>query len=143
MKENTIKHGGLEVFSIEHKKRFGPYYKLSRYKTYQQIALDLENYNLEGDAVEVGLSNGILYNMLDTNKCTLTELKYPRHDMQNLSTVKDEAYDVYLCDNTLEHIPSPTKGLQEARRILKKGGVGIFIVPFIALCPTDRDWETS
>lgn len=137
------KHGGLEVFSMEHKKNFGPYYKMSRYKTYQQIALDLEGYNLKGDAVEVGISNGILYNMLDTNKCTLTELKYPSYDMQNLSTVKDETYDIYLCDNTLEHIPSPTKGLKEAQRILKKGGIGIFIVPFIALCQPDDYFRFS
>lgn len=137
------KHGNLKVFSEKHKETFKPYYKMSRYKIYQQLSEDLEGYNLKGKAIEVGISNGILYNMLDSNKCTLTELKYPEHDMQNLFTVKDETYDIYLCDNTLEHIPSPAKGLQEAQRVLKKGGVGIFIVPFISLCQPDDYFRFS
>ena len=143
MKNHITQHGGLKVFSQEHKNLFGPYYKMSRFKIYEQIAEDILKYDLKGEVVEVGSSNKVLYNMLNTKKCSFTELKYPEHDMQDLSRAKDSSFDVYLCDNTLEHIPSPSKGISESYRVLRNGGVGIFIVPFIALCQGDDYFRFS
>lgn len=44
--------------------------------------------------------------------------------------VENESFDVVLCSEVLEHIPDPTKALDEFRRILKFDGVLILTAPF-------------
>lgn len=42
---------------------------------------------------------------------------------------KFNSFDAVFCLEVLEHVNSPRKVLQEFRRVLKKGGYGIFLVP--------------
>jgi len=44
--------------------------------------------------------------------------------------VKDEMFDSVLCTYVLEHLEEPHRAIAEAHRILKKGGCGIYTVPF-------------
>lgn len=45
----------------------------------------------------------------------------------------DGAFDAILCSEVLEHIPEPTKALDEFRRLLKPGGALILTAPFASL----------
>lgn len=42
---------------------------------------------------------------------------------------KDETFDVVVCRGLVHHLPSPKKGCQEARRVLKKGGYFVVSEP--------------
>jgi len=42
----------------------------------------------------------------------------------------DESFDTILCTDVLEHVEEPGAAIAEALRILKKGGYGIYTVPF-------------
>lgn len=45
----------------------------------------------------------------------------------------DAAFDAILCSEVLEHIPDPTKALDEFARLLKPGGKLILTAPFASL----------
>ena len=61
-----------------------------------------------------------------------TDLNSPLADVKadicNLP-FKNNEFDVILCNHVLEHIPDDTKAMQELYRILKPGGMGIFMIP--------------
>ena len=52
-----------------------------------------------------------------------------RLDMSSMSEVKDEAFDVVIALDVLEHVPDYKKALEEVRRILSLKGLAIFTVP--------------
>lgn len=43
--------------------------------------------------------------------------------------IPDETYDVVLSSHSLEHSANPIKVLEETKRVLKKGGVCLYILP--------------
>jgi uncharacterized protein YbaR (Trm112 family) len=43
----------------------------------------------------------------------------------------DATFDFVICDSVLEHVPEPWKVTAEIFRVLKPGGQGLFVVPFI------------
>lgn len=45
----------------------------------------------------------------------------------------DNSFDVILCSEVLEHVPEPTKALDEFYRLLKPGGKLILTAPFASL----------
>jgi SAM-dependent methyltransferase len=45
----------------------------------------------------------------------------------------DASFDVILCTEVLEHVPEPTKALDEFARLLKPGGKVILTAPFASL----------
>lgn len=47
--------------------------------------------------------------------------------------VDDASFDAVLCSEVLEHVPEPTKALDEFRRILRPGGMLILTAPFASL----------
>ena len=49
-------------------------------------------------------------------------------DAQNLE-FKPNFFDAVFCLEVLEHVEDPLKTLQEFKRVMKKGGYGIFLVP--------------
>jgi SAM-dependent methyltransferase len=57
-------------------------------------------------------------------------VEFPQFDMQALN-LKSERYDLVLHSDTLEHVASPVRGMEECYRILKPGGACIFTVPII------------
>ena len=46
--------------------------------------------------------------------------------------IADESFDVVLCTQVLEHVPEPERVISEAHRILRKGGMAVLTVPFMA-----------
>lgn len=62
-------------------------------------------------------------------------------DQKNLNIVSDitqipepdEAFDVILCTEVLEHVPDPITTLKEFSRLLRKGGVIIITSPFASI----------
>ncbi|SFV03790.1 Methyltransferase domain-containing protein [Butyrivibrio sp. INlla21] len=50
-------------------------------------------------------------------------------DATNLSPIDDEKYDFCMSSNILEHTANPIKAMAEMKRIVKKGGVILTIVP--------------
>ncbi len=66
----------------------------------------------------------------------LTLDKYNTHahyqlDVENMSTIKNDSFDVIICSHVLEHIPNPFNAIQEIYRILKKHGQAIILVPIL------------
>jgi SAM-dependent methyltransferase len=55
---------------------------------------------------------------------------FPQVDMQALPYA-DQAFDLVVHSDTLEHVPDPLRGLAECRRVLRDGGACIFTVPAI------------
>lgn len=45
--------------------------------------------------------------------------------------LKDNAFDILILSEVLEHLHSPEKAISEGRRIIKTGGIVIVTVPFI------------
>lgn len=52
-----------------------------------------------------------------------------RADIQNMSLIEDETYDLFICSHVLEHVKDDRKALKELYRILKADGIGIILVP--------------
>ena len=55
---------------------------------------------------------------------------YPQVDMHALP-YPDEAFDLVVHSDTVEHVENPVHALQECRRVLKTGGALCFTVPII------------
>lgn len=53
-------------------------------------------------------------------------------DIQNLNEFNDNTYDSAMCLEVLEHIPEPSKALNEIYRILKPGGSFVCSVPHLS-----------
>lgn len=61
------------------------------------------------------------------------------HDKSNIDIegsayaipVENESFDSAICNAVLEHLEEPEMALRECHRILKKGGIAIYSVPFI------------
>jgi SAM-dependent methyltransferase len=57
-------------------------------------------------------------------------VRHPDVDMQALP-LPDQAFDLVVHSDTLEHLPDPRAGLAECRRVLRAGGACSFTVPII------------
>ena len=54
-------------------------------------------------------------------KMDIMDIQYP-----------DESFDVIYCSHVLEHVPDDRKAMREFRRVLKRGGWAILLVPITA-----------
>lgn len=50
-------------------------------------------------------------------------------DIQNMSGIGDNTYDLWICSHVLEHVADDRKALRELNRVLKPTGRGILLVP--------------
>ncbi|PPS45738.1 methyltransferase domain-containing protein [Chroococcidiopsis sp. TS-821] len=50
-------------------------------------------------------------------------------DISDMSAVQDEAFDLVIACDVLEHVPNDTKAMQEIYRVLSVGGCAIITVP--------------
>lgn len=84
------------------------------------VSQDFCQYEGKGDGA--GLQTG----KWDTSRidivCDITSIPEP-----------DSAFDAILCTEVLEHIPEPTKALDEFARLLKPGGRLILTAPFASM----------
>jgi len=55
---------------------------------------------------------------------------YPEVDIHQLP-YEDEAFDLVVHSDTLEHVSHPIRALEECRRVLRPGGLCAFTVPII------------
>ena len=61
------------------------------------------------------------------------------HDKNNIDIfatayeipVEDASFDCALCTAVLEHLEEPSQAIAECHRVLKKGGVALYTVPFV------------
>lgn len=75
------------------------------------------------------LSNFTGSEYLPTLREKLVFARIKHQDVLNLS-FKDDAYDIYISCDVLEHVPDLPRAISEAHRILKPGGHFIGTVPF-------------
>ena len=65
-------------------------------------------------------------------------------DLQDMSAVPDQSYDLILCSHVLEHVRDDRKALSELRRILKDEGCILFLVPIDrGFSGVDEAWGLS
>lgn len=57
-------------------------------------------------------------------------IAYPEYDMRDLN-IDADSFDLVIHSDTLEHIDSPVRAMEECRRVLKVGGRCVFTVPII------------
>lgn len=67
-----------------------------------------------------------LHNPRAMVKMDITDIQYP-----------DESFDVIYCSHVLEHVPNDLQAMRELRRVLKKDGWAILLVPISA----DKTYE--
>ncbi len=69
--------------------------------------------------------NGISYTTADFFRSDYDILV----DVCNMTSLKDDQFDIVICSHILEHVPSPNQALKEIMRVLKAGGFAIIMVP--------------
>jgi len=84
------------------------------------VSQDFDEYTGIGDG------KGLQKNKWDTSRvdivCDITSIPEP-----------DVSFDAILCSEVLEHLPEPTKAIDEFARLLKPGGYLILTAPFASL----------
>ena len=79
-----------------------------------------------GQYAGAGDGKGLQKNKWDTSQvdivCDITSIPEP-----------DASFDAILCSEVLEHLPEPTKAIDEFARLLKPGGKLILTAPFASL----------
>jgi SAM-dependent methyltransferase len=86
----------------------------------QYVSQDFCQYDGKGDSA--GLHPGAWDTSGIDLVCDITAIPEP-----------DESFDAILCSEVLEHIPEPTRALDEFARLLKPGGTLILTAPFASL----------
>lgn len=67
-----------------------------------------------------------------------------KSDIQDMKEVADESYDYIVCSHVLEHVKDDRKAMSELKRILKKDGMCIFLVPIaLDVDEIDEEWGLS
>jgi len=65
-------------------------------------------------------------------------------DIQNMMCVADETYDIIICSHVLEHVQDDMRAMRELKRILRKDGICLFLVPvFLDADSIDEEWGLS
>lgn len=82
--------------------------------------------NLGDKCLEISGNTGIFKKFF--NNYTITN--YPEVDAHNLP-YEDNTYDCVIFNQVLEHVKKPWICVNEAYRVLKKGGIIILVSPFI------------
>ena len=82
-----------------------------------------------GDALQKKLKSYpfIAYRSADLSRNAVDE----RVDMTDMAGQADGSLDIVLCSHILEHIPDDRKAMREMRRVLKRDGFAIVLVPLV------------
>ena len=80
----------------------------------------------EGCLIDVFKSSDTIdYTTADLDS-PLADIKMDIHSMP----FEDNSFDFVLCNHVLEHVENDIEALEEIKRVMKKGGLGIVQVPF-------------
>lgn len=55
----------------------------------------------------------------------------------------DESFDIIICSHVLEHVPDDIKAMREFRRVLKKNGWAVLLVPIADIDKTYEDFSIT
>jgi hypothetical protein len=82
-----------------------------------------------GDALHKWLKRFafIAYRSADLSRKTVDE----RVDLTDMAAYPDQSLDIILCSHVLEHIPDDRKAMRELRRVLKRDGFAVLLVPLV------------
>ena len=116
----------------------------SRFREVRKVATHAES------VLDVGCADGVFSNVifksvkpekfvgLDVVKTSIAwaskhwaknkKMKFVVGDAHNLQ-FKDESFEAIFCLEALEHVADPVKVFKEFKRVMKKGGYGVFLVP--------------
>lgn len=67
-----------------------------------------------------------------------------KSDIQNLEEIEDSSYDLIICSHVLEHVRDDSMAMAALRRVLKKDGFIVFLVPLdLNVKEIDEEWGLS
>lgn len=105
---------------------------------YQSVEPLIQSY-ARGAVIDIGCgyapfkrviqSIAVIYHTLDVNPAVNADYT---EDVQRMYNVPSSKYDLALCLEVLEHVPSTKAALSEIYRILKPGGMLLLSVPFLS-----------
>lgn len=65
-------------------------------------------------------------------------------DIQDMSMVADDTYDLIICSHVLEHVKDDRRAMREIKRIMKPEGCCLFLVPIsLDIEEIDEEWGLS
>ncbi len=70
------------------------------------------------------------------------EINEFRNENLECQTFQDEAFDLVITQDVMEHIVAPDKAFKEIARTLRKGGAHIFSVPLVNNSRPTQKWAT-
>src|SRR3989344_2703139 len=107
---------------------------LTRKMTRKNFLEHIQPYATPGKTLDIGSGHGPYQNLFP-NRLAVDIVDQPGvdvvADVHNLSTLKNEEFEVVLCTEGLEHFYDPKQAISELTRVLKKGGVLILTTRFI------------
>jgi SAM-dependent methyltransferase len=102
---------------------------ITRYYMYKEIGEYFRKNPIRGKVLGIsGIEN--FYPFIDKEKSELTEVFYPKVDMQDLP-FKNNTFDFVISDQVIEHLEDPFRAVAESYRVLKRGGIGVFATVLI------------
>lgn len=114
-------------------------YSVRRYLVDDYLLKKIESFNTCNQVLDIGGKKKNKRGFFDIENYAF-EVKYLNIDASTEPDyvgsayqipVEDETFDGFVMTEVLEHLEYPEKAIEEAFRILKKGGVGIITTPFM------------
>ncbi|MBI3558890.1 methyltransferase domain-containing protein [Candidatus Gottesmanbacteria bacterium] len=103
----------------------GRRYSTNRFVMYNSIEKFIQSHKLGKKILIISEENEhSIRNMLTPNSKT-TNTNYPEVDIMDLSSFRQNSFDVVITDQVLEHVPNPFEACKQIHRVLKRGGITI------------------
>jgi SAM-dependent methyltransferase len=111
------------------------------YRIHDKQLLDYAKRYLTGNLIDIGCGTKPYKGMLSpfVEKHTGVDHEATFHEKSNINIfgtayeipADSETFDSAICTAVMEHLEEPEKALRECHRVLKRGGIAIYSVPFI------------
>jgi ubiquinone/menaquinone biosynthesis C-methylase UbiE len=131
--------------------------KLFHSKREKETVKFIEKYSKNSNVLDVGCGTGLITRSLSGNVIGLDinfwniqhammnapKASFVLGDCEDMSEVCSASMDLVVFTETLEHLPNPTKALNEIKRVLKPGGIAVITVPTQSLIWRFRKYLTT